>query len=84
MLEESSSNSPVIERETSHQISLPKVLSYLAMAMGTPTELTALFCIHAVKDSLPGDPTQQFLEQLKVCPPKAQAPSSAFCQAHIL
>ena len=47
-------------------------------------ELPALFCTHALKDSFPGDPTQQFLEQLKVCSPKAQGPSSAFCQARIL
>ena len=31
----------------------------------------ALFCTHALKDSFPGDPTQQFLEQLEVCSPKS-------------
>jgi len=47
-------------------------------------ELPALFCAHALKDRYPGDPTQQFLEQPEVFSPKAQGPSSAFCQAHIL
>ena len=35
-------------------------------------------------DSFPGDPTQQFLEQPEVFSPKAQGPSSAFCQARVL
>ena len=47
-------------------------------------ELPALLWSYALKDSFPGDPTQQFLEQLEVCSPEAQGPSSAFCQARIL
>jgi len=39
-------------------------------------ELPALFCTHALKDGVPGDPTQQFLEQPEVCSPKAQGPNS--------
>jgi len=45
---------------------------------GVLKELPALFCTHALKDSFPGVPTQQFLEQPEVCSPKAQGPSSAF------
>ena len=32
---------------------------------GVLKELPALFCTHALKDSFPGDPTQQFLERRK-------------------
>ena len=39
---------------------------------------------HALKDSFPGDPTQQFLEQTEVPFPKAQRRDCAFCQARIL
>ena len=51
---------------------------------GVLQELPALFCTHALKDRFPADPIQQFLEQPEVCSPKAQGPSSAFCQACIL
>lgn len=51
---------------------------------GVLKELRVLFCTHALKDSFPGDLTQQFLEQSQVCSPKAQGPSSAFSQARFL
>ena len=51
---------------------------------GVLKELPALFFTHALKDSFPGDPTQQFLEQTEVPFPKAQRRDCAFCQARIL
>ena len=51
---------------------------------GVHKMLPALFCTHALKDSFPGHPTQQFLKQMEFCSPKAQGPSSAFYEDSIL
>ena len=64
-------------------ISSARGLRALALSEGWPKVLPALFCTHALKDTFPGDPTQQFLKQQEVCSPKAQAPSSALFQASI-
>lgn len=47
---------------------------------GVLKELPALFCTRSLKDSFPGDPTQQFLEQLDVCSPKAQVLALLFAR----
>ena len=50
---------------SSAQFLLPGDGKLLHSQKGVFKELPALFCAHTVKDSFPGDPTQQFLESQK-------------------
>ena len=55
-------------------------LEPLSSQKGVLKQLPGLFCAHALKDSFPGDPTQQFLEQPEFYSPKTQGLALLFAR----